>query len=73
MTTDTKKRSSGEIALTDGHVFKWMIQNPDKPEVYGWVEKDWIIVKGSGGWFRTPDPENAARIAQSNLDYVRRA
>jgi len=54
------------IALSDGHVFRWTLQGDRTPEVYGWIEKDWSILPGSGGWWRTTDAQRAARIAASN-------
>jgi len=61
-----RKISSGQIPLINGHVFKWY--NDEGAEVYGWTENDErMIVKGSSGWFRTTDPELAAKVALSNL------
>ena len=51
--------------LDDHHVFK--TYNEAGAEVYGWTERDGMIVPKSAGWFRTTDPEAAARIAKSNL------
>lgn len=58
----------GEIDMAAGHVFRWMIQGERTPEIYGWVEKDHEIVKGSGGWWRTDDPREAVTLASANLD-----
>jgi hypothetical protein len=58
----------GDIPLRDGYVFRWMMTGDTVPEVYGWTEKDYSIVKGTTGWFRTTDAEAAAKIALSNLE-----
>lgn len=38
----------------------------DKPEdeVYGWFEKGYRLISGSGGWWRTQDPEKALKTAR---------
>lgn len=39
-------------------------QNQPTDEVYGWFEKaDGTLIKGSGGWWRTDDPQKAAASA----------
>lgn len=68
MTKETKPRQSGDIAMSGGHMFRWMIQGDRTPEIYGWVEKDHQIVPKSGGFWRTVDPDQAARLAASNFD-----
>lgn len=54
---------SGETTLSGGNKFRWNIQGERPPEVYGWIEKDHSIVKGSGGFWRTPDPVEATKRA----------
>lgn len=54
---------SGEVAVQNGFTFKWMMSGTTTPEVYGWLEKEWEILKGSAGFYRTPDPEEAAKRA----------
>jgi hypothetical protein len=54
----------GRIDLSGGRVFHWTIDtNAREPEVYGWVEKDNAIVKGTNGWWRTDNPARAAVLA----------
>lgn len=60
--------SSGEIMLGRGYVFKWTMTGDKVPEIYGWTEKNYSIVPNTAGWFRTIDPEKAARIAKSNVE-----
>lgn len=67
--TDNKSNNSGEIALEDDFYFKWTMTGTSVPEVYGWVEKGWSIVKGSTGWWRTAEPQEAAERACANLGY----
>jgi hypothetical protein len=59
--------TSGEVPLSGGHVFRWVLQGTTVPEVCGWVEKDHAVVTGTYGFYRTVDPQAAARIAASNL------
>lgn len=56
-----------DIDLGKGYTFRSMIEGDRIPEVYGWIEKDYAIVKGTGGFYRTPDPEAASRIARMNV------
>jgi hypothetical protein len=45
----------------------WFVtyQNHDTDEVYGWFETDkGTVIKGSGGWWRTSDPNDATRKAE---------
>lgn len=45
----------------------WFItyQNTDADEVYGWFEKaNGAVIKSSGGWWRTSDPNEATRVAK---------
>lgn len=58
---------SGDIPLAVRHVFRWMLQGDRAPEIYGWVEVDHSIVQ-PGGFWRTPDPEEAARRACAAFD-----
>ena len=44
----------------------WFVtfQNTETDEVYGWFETaQRALIKGSGGWWRTSDPNDAARKA----------
>lgn len=60
--------SSGTIALADGYKFHWMLGGTRCPEVYGYTSSpDGCILARSGGWFRTVEPKEAARIAHWNL------
>lgn len=59
---------AGHIPMADGNVFCWMMTGTSIPEVCGWVEKDWVIVKGTYGYWRTPDPEEAVKRASTHLD-----
>jgi hypothetical protein len=60
--------TQGNIKISNGCVFRWVIQESISPEVYGWVEKNFDIIKESSGWFRTADPILASKIAQSNIE-----
>ena len=45
----------------------WFVtyQNDAAAEVYGWFETaNGAVIKGSGGWWRTSDPNEATRIAE---------
>lgn len=59
---------SGEIEMTNGFVFKWMMSGTTTPEVYGWIEKNYSILKGSGGYWRTSDPQEACKRAALSFD-----
>lgn len=65
---NTTTETSGKIDLIDGYTFHWMLGGERCPEVYGFTQTpNGATVKGSGGWFRTTDPQAAARIARLNL------
>lgn len=51
--------SSGDIGLGNGLSFRWMLQGGSKPEIYAWLERDHSIVTGTGGFWRTTDPDEA--------------
>ncbi|MBB3910146.1 hypothetical protein [Sphingomonas desiccabilis] len=53
---------SGEVALGSLGAFRFLIQGTSVPEVYGWIEKDHTITH-QGGFWRTPDPLEAAERA----------
>ena len=55
----------GTIELDSGYSFRYM---NDGREVYGWVERNHDIVPGTSGFYRTNDPERAAKYAALNLD-----
>ncbi len=61
------QKSSGEIELGQGRTFRWMLQGDRIPEIYGWIERNYTIEKGTGGFWRTDDPQEAARRALSNF------
>ncbi len=65
----SKPRSSGDIPLNDGHTFRWRIQGDRTPEIYGWIEKDYSLVPATGGWWRTADPDEAARRAAATFNF----
>jgi len=50
--------------ISNGYEFV-SYQSQPTDEVHGWLEKDHQVVKGTGGWWRTTDPAEAARIADS--------
>lgn len=54
----------GEITLKNGDVFKWQLSGTTTPEIYGWVERNYSIVKGTAGFYRTTDPERAKQHAE---------
>ena len=56
-----KKPQYGEMEMPNGYVFRWILQGDCTPEIYGWVELNHDIIPGTGGFWRTPDPEEAAR------------
>lgn len=54
-------KTHGRIELDNGHTFFWTLEGK---EIYGWVDDtNGIIVNGASGWYRTNDPEKAARLA----------
>jgi len=61
--------TNSEITLENGFVFKFMIDGNRTPEVYGWIEKDFEILKDSSGWYRTDVPEDAARYAAAAFKF----
>lgn len=55
---------SGKISLKDGYVFYWMAARDG--EISGFVEgPHGGIVPKTSGWYRTEDPEKAARYAET--------
>ncbi len=63
----TKKPQSGDIAMINGYVFRWMRQGDRTPEIYGWVERDHTIVSKTGGFWRTADPDEAFRRCKASF------
>lgn len=62
MTQETVK-TSGIIPLKDGYRFIWIMSGN---EVWGSVEgPDYRMVPKSGGWYRTTDPQAAAKVAET--------
>lgn len=58
----------GEVKLKNGHKFRWKMTGTTKPEVYGWIEREnGSIITRSAGWWRTTDPEAAAKTAAANF------
>ena len=58
--------NSGIITIANGHRFLWLRSN--NGEIYGSVETpECRPVKDSGGWWRTEDPEQAAKLAEGQL------
>lgn len=59
-------QTSGIIKIANGHRFLWLRSN--NGEIYGSIENpEYRTVKGSGGWWRTEDPEQAAKLAEDRL------
>ena len=57
---------TGILQLSNNHTFRWI--KDASGEVYGWVDSpDDRIIEGTGGWYRTEDPEVAGAIAAGNL------
>lgn len=54
----------GQIRLSSTQTFHYVISGETAPEVYGWVEDDYIVLPETSGWYRTNNPYAAARIAQ---------
>jgi hypothetical protein len=63
--TAINSRAVMKTKLSNG---QWFTTYQDQPtdEVYGWLEADGQIVKGSGGWYRTHDPHVATSLAELN-------
>lgn len=57
----------GTIDIGSGYTFKWMLEGNKSLEIYGWVEKDHKIIKGTSGFYRTENEKIAAQIAMENL------
>lgn len=53
--------SSGDTPMPNGYVFRWIVQGDRTPEIYGWLEMNHDIIRGTGGFWRTDDPEEAVR------------
>ena len=51
--------TSGEIEIKEKLKFRWMVQGDRTPEIYGRLEYDHSIISGTGGFYRTPDPDIA--------------
>lgn len=51
-----------------GTVFRCQTQGDRSPEIYGWLERDFAIVPGSGGWWRTDDPVEARNRCAARFD-----
>lgn len=58
----------GEIPMSGDNVFRWMMTGTTTPEVCGWIEKNHTILKGSYGFWRTDDPQEAARRASISFN-----
>lgn len=56
---DGPAATSGEERIGDKLVFRWMIQGDRTPEIYGWLERDYSIVPGTGGFWRTANSDEA--------------
>lgn len=63
--------TSGVIPLNNGHTFRWMRQGARTPEIYGWVEKDYTVINGTGGFWRTNDPQEAVKRLKQNFPEYR--
>lgn len=61
-----------QIELGNGYVFEWMLSGEgDRAEINGHIlEPKGGILKGSGGWYRTTNPELAAKRAAFAFDLV---
>jgi len=56
----------GTIELESGNRFIWMSSKDG--EINGFVERsNGGIIKGTSGWYRTNDPDQAARTAELKL------
>lgn len=61
-------KKSGKINLKHNLVFVWSLSDGKVPEIFGHVQTPTgATVKGTSGWYRTDDPQKAAKVAQSNL------
>ncbi len=56
---------SGEFKFSDRLRFRWVLEGVTEREVLGWFEDDHVIVKGTYGFWRTSDPEEALRRART--------
>ena len=59
-----------EHKMTNGMIFRGMVSNGTKPEVYGWLELNHDIVKDSGGYWRTDDMAEAAKRCANAFGYT---
>jgi hypothetical protein len=63
-----RTKTAGQIELGDGWKFKWLLEGDTKPEIWGSIEApNGSLVIKSSGWYRTDDPEAAARHARSYI------
>lgn len=60
-----EQAASGTIELEHGARFRWNVTGSTVPEIYGWLETAAGAPIGSGGFWRTPDAEEAARRAKT--------
>lgn len=56
-----------DVTMSDGSVFRMIMTGTTTPEIYGWLEKDHCLISGSAGWWRTTDPQEAAKRAAANF------
>lgn len=57
------EKRSGKIDLKNGHSFHWM--RASDGEITGFIETPkGGVLKGSSDWWRTEDPEKAAKAAE---------
>lgn len=59
------EKTSGEFECQNGVKFRWIIQGERTPEIYGWLDRDHSILVGTGGFWRTSDPQEAFNRARA--------
>jgi len=64
-------KNTGIVELKNGYKFSWVLSSGTVPEVFGHVEKPMGgILYGTSGWYRTNDPNEAAKVAEKQIPVI---
>lgn len=64
--TNTTETTHGTISIDAEHEFVWS-KSPRGSEIWGFIKKSCGTTIGTSGWWRTDDPEKAARLAATQI------
>lgn len=70
MSQATQAATSGEFKCGGDVKFRWMIKGTTRPEIYGWFERDFTVIVGTSGFWRTDDADEAFRRAKANFPHL---